>query len=115
MTRREKAFCLNIKKGMSNKDAVIAAGYKSKDPSKTAYLLMLKDDVKEYLDIIAERIEDKAVANIQERQEMLTQIMREEAVADRLKAIDLLNKMTNVYVTRIEGDVETVIRVELED
>lgn len=115
MTRREKAFCLNLKKGMNITDAVIAAGYKATRAASTGYELMKKPDVRDYLAIIDERIEQKNIADIQERQELLTQIMREEAVGDKLKAVDLLNKMTNVYVTRIEGDVETVIRVELED
>lgn len=115
MTNKEKAFAIGIKKGLTYAQAAIEAGYAPACASQTATKLMKKRDVKEYLDIINERIEDKAVASIQERQELLTQILREEAVGDKLKAVDLLNKMTNVYVTRIEGEVETTIRVELDD
>lgn len=100
---------------MTNTEAAIQAGYSAHSAKQIAASLIKKPDVRDYLEIIDERTENKNIADIKERQETLTQIMREEMVGDKLKAIDLLNKMTNVYVTRIEGEVETIIKVELED
>jgi phage terminase small subunit len=59
------------------------------------------------------------VMNAQERRETLTDIAKnpEASLTDRMKAIDLLNKMDGEYVQKVEAQVqtETTINIELVD
>ena len=59
------------------------------------------------------------VMNAQERRETLTDIAKnqEASLSDRMKAIDLLNKMDGEYVQKIAAEVqtETTINIELVD
>lgn len=51
--------------------------------------------------------------------EWLTDLIKnkEEGTTDRLRAIDIINKMTGEYVTKIDADVKNdiTINVELSD
>ena len=36
-------------------------------------------------------------------------------MSDKMKAMEILNKMTGEYTTKIEADVDVAIRVDLDD
>lgn len=59
------------------------------------------------------------IMSAQERMEWLTDLIKNtnEGTTDRLRAIDIINKMTGEYVTKIDADVKNdiTINVELSD
>lgn len=83
-----------------------------------AYKLMQNHDITTRIEELKSKVEDKAIKSAIERQKWLTEQIDKESnnLSDRLKAIDILNKMTGEYVTKIQGEVELAdIRVELRD
>jgi phage terminase small subunit len=61
----------------------------------------------------------EVIMNTIQRKEWLTNLIMQDEKAsktDKLKALDILNKMDGEYVTKIQGEVELAdIRVELRD
>ena len=81
---------------------------------------------------LLQELEDKSIMTAKERMKYLTEIVKEktkekaytmfgdeyERVANfktKLDAIEILNKMSGEYKTRIDADVKTEIKVTLED
>ena len=127
----QEKFCQLYAATGNATQSFIDAGYtvKSKNAAGVqAHKLVNKNDnVKERLRELAEKAETKAIANIQEMQETLTKIIREEldeeklmtegqgdgysrivskrqkaALKDRLKAIELLGKMQGGFIDKVQ-------------
>lgn len=133
LTKRQEQFVQNIVKGMSQRQAYKNA-YTCKKMSdnaidREASLLMKHPKVsqryKELTGKIQEAAEQETIMSAKERLEYLTGIVMETEMetevvvsqgvpqritkpADfnaKLKAIDLMNKMTGEYVTKVEGNL----------
>lgn len=78
------------------------------DPNVSAMVKELRNQVKV-----------STIMSAQERMEWLTDLIKNtnEGTTDRLRAIDIINKMTGEYVTKIDADVknEVTINIELSD
>lgn len=78
------------------------------DPNVSAMAKELRNQVKV-----------STIMSAQERMEWLTDLIKNtnEGTTDRLRAIDIINKMTGEYVTKIDADVknEVTINIELSD
>lgn len=94
-----------IKAGYSEKTARFASNWLN--PQKpTKY----KPEVMEYVKQLSQASQQKRILTVNDRQEILSDIARGGLQdADRIRAIDILNKMAGQYVTKIEGSISAEV------
>lgn len=63
--------------------------------------LMKRDDIKAYLEERQKELEEQRVITILERKKVLEEIIKEGRPKEKISAIELLNKMENVYKNEI--------------
>lgn len=114
LTAKQEAFCKCIISGMSGKDAYIAA-YNSKGCDQNAYnessKLLAREDIQERLKVLRKPLEEQARTTIisereKKRQWLWNMIENATNDSDRIRAMDILNKMDSEYINiqRIEKD-----------
>lgn len=105
LTPKQKAFCEHYAATGNATEAAKLAGYKT--PRIQGCQNLTKANIQVYLESLTKKVESHNIATIEERQAILTGIAREGANQDRIKAIDVLNKMTGEYLTKInlEGEL----------
>ena len=109
MTAKEEKFCLDVSSGMTLSDAYRDAyntkNMKDKTINNRAYELSLKGEIKGRIEQLREEAKNDSIICTIQKKELLTQwiLDAESSKADRLKALDILNKMDGEYITKIEG------------
>ena len=123
LTPKQEAFVQNIIQGMSQADAYRSA-YSCKNMSdnaiyREASLLMDNPKVTQRLSELRNELAKPSIMSAQKRLEWLTEVIQsnEESTGDKLRAVDIMNKMSGEYVQKVEADVkqEFTINVELVD
>lgn len=134
LTPKQERFIQNIVKGMSQREA-----YKNSYDAKNmaddtidnkACKLFNSDKIRARYEELIKRLENKTIMTAQERMVWLTKIINcdikvkqeydnevkeyDPYISDRLKALDLLNKMSGEYVTKIDADVSTDVNINIE-
>jgi phage terminase small subunit len=111
LTEKQRKFVLYYE-GDATK-AAIKAGYSPKTAHVTGYENLRKPMVAAAL--LKRQIpkDEKAVASVVRRQEILTEIAEQTDHKDRVKAVDVLNKMDALYIQRHE--VEDVTKRPLKE
>lgn len=110
LTPKQEQFVQNIIEGMSQADAYRSA-YDTKRMSdnaiyREASLLMNNPKVAQRLASITAQADKKKIMSAQERLEWLTELIQgSHLTQDKLRAMDIMNKMTGEYVQKIEGNV----------
>lgn len=118
LTAKQEQFVKNIIDGMSQADAYRSAYPNQKMTDKTVWesasKLMKNPKVTARLEELREQMITPSVMSAQERLEWLTNLINneEEGTNEKLKAIDIMNKMTGEYVQKIEGSLNVA---KLED
>ena len=123
LTAKQEAFVQNILQGMSQADAYRSAYDASKMTDKTihekASLLAGQDKIKARLNELRGQLANEKIMSAQKRMEWLTDLVMnaEASNTDKLKALDILNKMDGEYIQKIAAEVqtETTINIELVD
>jgi phage terminase small subunit len=123
LTAKQEAFVQNIIKGMSQADAYRAAYDAKRMSDKTihekASVLAGQDKVKARINELRGKLANENIMSAQKRLEWLTRLIQneEENTSEKLKAIDIMNKMQGEYVQKIAAEVqtETTINIELVD
>ena len=120
LTEKQEKFIRLLLQGHSQaqayRGAYDAAGMSDETVYKEASRLAGRAAVRKRLEQLRKELEDAAIANARERLELLTQIIRgERPVGDKLKAVDLMNKMTGAYAQKQEDDGDVTVVVELRD
>lgn len=123
LTAKQEQFVQNIIQGMSQADAYRSAYNASKMTDKTVHekasLLAGQDKVRARIKELREQLASEAIMSAQKRLEWLTGVIKsnDESTGDKLKAVDIMNKMQGEYVQKVEANVtnEVVINVELVD
>ncbi len=123
LTAKQEAFVQNIIQGMSQADAYRSAYDAKKMSDKTiherASVLASQDKVKTRLKELRDKLANEKIMNAQERLEWLTRLIQSQEASntDKLKALDIMNKMDGEYVQKIAAEVqtETTINIELVD
>ena len=117
LTIKQEKFVQNIMLGMSQADAY-RASYNAKNMGdnaiyREASLLMENPKVSQRLKELRDQLANESIMSAQKRMEWLTSIVNEtgESTGDRLKAIDILNKMSGEYVQKVQADVDTDVTV----
>ena len=123
LTPKQEKFVQGIIEGKSQADAYRAAYSTKNMTDKTireeASRLMSDPNISARVKELRNQVIKSTIMSAQERMEWLTDLIKntEEGTTDRLRAIDIINKMTGEYVTKIDADVKNdiTINVELSD
>ena len=141
LTPKREKFVQNLIQGMSQREAYknsfSAKNMSDKTIDNNAYRLFKITEVRARYDELRGKIEDaqetRAIMDVLERKEGLTKIINGEvpeegtavtqgqllrfkkqpSLSDKMKAMDILNKMDGEYKTTLDGSVE--IKSKLED
>lgn len=108
MNERQKKFAEYYAQSGNASESAKKAGYSEKFAGQNADKLLKNTNIAEYIRELTDKAKDERILTAKDRQVMLSDIARDDAqkAADRVKAIDTLNKMTGEYVTKIEGSVD---------
>ena len=110
LTRKQALFCEEyISNGYNGLAAIKAAGYKYKTENAAGALAcenLKKPSIQAYIEVLEKGLKkrhEQRVASIEDRRIALTEIFlnEEHKLTDRLKALDILNKMDAAYEQRI--------------
>ena len=117
LTAKQELFVQKIAEGMNQADAYRSA-YDTKRMSdnaiyREASLLLDNPKVTQRLKELRDQLANESIMSAQKRMEWLTSIVNAtgESTGDRLKAIDILNKMSGEYVQKVQADVDTDVTV----
>lgn len=117
LTPKQEKFVQGIIEGMSQADAYRSAYSCKKMTDKSVWeaasRLMSDDKVNARVQELRERVACETIMSARKRQEWLTEFIQGEHMStDKLRAMDILNKMTGEYVQKIEGNLNVT---KLED
>jgi phage terminase small subunit len=123
LTAKQEKFVQNIIEGMSYADAYRSAYDTKRMADKTihekACLLAGQDKITARIKELRDRLANDKIMTAQRRLEWLTDVIMAPEVntTDKLRAADIMNKMTGEYVQKVEAEVtkEVIINVELVD
>lgn len=111
LTPKQEQFAQSIVSGMSQADAYRSAYSTKRMADKTiwenASRLMADSKVKARVQELRDKIATEAVMSAQERLEWLSEAIQSEGVAinDKLKAIDIMNKMQGEYTQKVQANI----------
>lgn len=138
LTPKQEKFCIEYAKCGNARQAYISAGYKHKKDSTTdvnACRLLKNDKVKARLAELAEEAKNNSIADIQEMQQVLTSIIRQElneevvlvdpvngvvrikksaAIKDVVNAVEKLGKMQGAFVEKVEQQVDMELNISID-
>lgn len=111
--RHHEIFCQEILKGQSQFAAYCCA-YPNVNTNNrnsvdvSACKLMKEQEIQDRIEELKQQTADAAVMSVLERKLALTQFATDELAYPkmRMQAIDLLNKMDNIYVKKLDADVK---------
>ena len=120
VTPKQEKFIQGIVEGLSQADAYRAA-YNSKNMSdktihEAASRLMADSKVSARLNELRQQITSDKIMSAQKRSEWLTELIQdnEADLNARLKALDILNKMSGEYVQKVQAAVDTDVHINIE-
>ena len=97
LNTRQKSFCEFYVASGNATDAAIKAGYKEKNARFIGSENLTKANIKKYIEELQEKAKGNRIMTAIERREFLTSMIK-----DRLKALDILNKMDGEYTQKVE-------------
>ena len=108
---KQEKFIQNIIKGMSQRQAykdAYNAKYSEKSIDEKASTLFNSEKVQERYQELLKLAEDESVMSAKFKRKALMEIFKDKgnSINDRLKALDIDNKMAGEYVTNINGVVD---------
>ncbi len=128
LTPRQEQFCMEYAASGNAYRSAIAAGYSEAYAKGNVNKLVENVSVKERLAELAEAAKNEKIADIQEMQEVLTNIIRQNmteqvltsdgymvskkpAVKDVINAVNSLGRMQGAFVDKIEADVDMDLNI----
>lgn len=109
MTERQKKFAEYYAQCGNAAQSAIQAGYSKKYANTNASKLLQNTTITEYIKQLTEAAQSDRIMTAVERQALLSDMAKdgENAPADRIRAIDTLNKMTGEYTQKVDvsGDM----------
>lgn len=108
LTERQRKFAEYYVQCGNAEQAAVSAGYSEQYARGNAYKLVANSGVAAYIKQLSEATQTARIMTARDRQELLSDIARDEdnAAADRIRAVDTLNKMTGEYTTKVEASVQ---------
>lgn len=116
LTPKQEKFIQNIVKGMSQreayKNAYNASNMKNETIDSKASNLFKEDKIRARYEELIKKTEDKTIMSAKERKKWLTNVIngkikcnnKEAYILDKIKAIDILNKMDGEYTSKVQID-----------
>lgn len=120
LTAKQEKFITNIIKGMSQreayKDAYNAENMKDESIDCNACKLFNDAKIKQRYEELVKELEKEAVMTALEKRKLLKEMAlnKMNSINDRLKALDIDNKMAGEYVTKVEADVNADINITID-
>lgn len=120
LTAKQEQFAQNIIKGMSQADAYRSAYPNQRMSDKTVWeaasRLMANDKVVARLNELRGHLASETIMSAQNRLEWLTELVgsEEASTGDKLKAIDIMNKMSGEYVQKVQAEVTNAVNISIE-
>ena len=108
MNERQKKFAEYYAQSGNTVQSAIKAGYSEKYANARAYEMLGNVGVAEYIRELSEKVQNERIMTAKERQVLLSDIAKDgdNDPADRIRAVDTLNKMTGEYVAKIQAEVK---------
>ena len=111
MTYKQELFIQEYIKTGNATNSAIKAGYSKKTARAIGQENLTKPALKKRIEELSQKIACNNIMTAKERQEYLTKLINSEdvKVSDKLKALDILNKMTGEYTQKVEvnGELKT--------
>lgn len=101
---RQRKFAEYYVQSGNAADSAIRAGYSEKYAAQNTDKLLKNTNISDYIKELTEKAKDERIMTAKDRQVLLSDIARnsENEIADRIRAIDTLNKMTGEYLSKLE-------------
>lgn len=115
MNERQKRFAEYYAQSGNASWSAKQAGYADKFAGQNADKLLKNTNIAGYIQELVEKEQDKRIMTARERRAVLSDIAREGNTQDRIRAIDVLNKMSGEYITKIEGNLSAEINNPFKD
>lgn len=136
LTAKQELFIQGIVRGLSQRQAYKEAyntdNMQENTIDKEACLLFNNPKISERYNELLKELQDESIMTAKERMKWLSDVVRgkikhtsydgngeayenEAYISDKLRAIDTLNKMSGEYTNKIEANVNTDIKVTLDD
>ena len=111
MTHRQELFIQEYIKTGNATSSAIKAGYSERTAKSIGQRLLTFVDIKKKINELSQKIACNSIMTAKERQEYLTKLINaaDVKVSDKLKVLDILNKMTGEYIQKVEvnGELKT--------
>ena len=111
MTHRQELFIQEYIKTGNATSSAIKAGYSKRTAKSIGQRLLTFVDIKKKIDELSQKVANNNIMTAKERQEYLSKLINSDnvKVSDKLKALDILNKMTGEYIQKVEvnGELKT--------
>lgn len=111
MTHRQELFIQEYIKTGNATNSAIKAGYSKRTARSIGQRLLTNVGIKKKINELSQKIACNNIMTAKERQEYLTKLINADDVkiSDKLRAVDILNKMTGEYIQKVEvnGNVKT--------
>ena len=113
LTEKQKSFCREYFSNGGNATQAYLSAYDSKSEASAAqegYRLLQSDSIQEYIQSLNKPLEIKAQSEREKKRTILWDFINDtnKSDSDRLKALDLLNKMDSEYTNVNHNINETV-------
>ena len=104
LNARQKAFCEYYVASGNATESARKAGYSEKYTNKNVSKIRQNTAVQEYIKELQEKAKTNRIMTAVERREFLTEVIKNgnEKLQDRLKALDILNKMDGEYIEKMQ-------------
>ena len=108
MTHRQELFIQEYIKTGNATNSAIKAGYSKRIAKSIGQRLLTFVNIKKRIEELSQKIANNNIMTAKERQEYLTKLINSDdvKVSDKLKALDILNKMTGEYIQKVEVNGE---------
>lgn len=123
LTDKQEKFCINVASGMTLCDAYKNSYDAENMQDNTIYNkasdLSKKGEIRERIEQLRKEARTDTIMTAIQRKQFLTDMIMKDTEAnrtDKLKALDILNKMDGEYVEKIKAEVDiTNMVVDIED
>ena len=136
LTPKREKFVQNLVKGMSQREAYKnsfnAGNMKDATIDKKASELFKKEEIRGRYDELVKRLEDTTIMDAKERMKWLSKVIKgdvkekytywdngeqydgekEADLTTKIKALDTLNKMEGIYITKVQDITPPTINIE---
>lgn len=116
MTGKQQRFCDEYLIDCNATRAAIAAGYSKQTAYSQGQRLLKNVEIKNYIAHQQEERSKQSLLTFEERQRILAEIAKDpnSNKSDRIKALDVYNKMTGAYVERVQMSATVTEQTKLD-